>query len=76
MLTDLENELEALKLERRSLEAHQQQVESWWKHVGQWNATVVQHEVGITSKSYESCLYLINSVRCDVMVIADGFYIE
>ena len=41
----MEKELEALKLERRGLEAHQEQVESWWRHIGQWSATVVQHEV-------------------------------
>jgi len=45
LLADLEKQLENLKLERRSLEAHQEQVDSWWTHAGQWRATVVQHEV-------------------------------
>ncbi|XP_067945493.1 sorting nexin-25-like isoform X2 [Watersipora subatra] len=45
VMHDLKREIDMLKLERRALEAHQEQVDSWWKHVGLWNATTVQYEL-------------------------------
>lgn len=45
IIADLEGELEQLKLERRSLEAHQEQADSWWQNIGKWSATIVSNEV-------------------------------